>query len=221
MFVCGVVKQKKEYEFVISDWSSDVCVSDLGSIQRNRKMAKLYTRATSSEEQARLRMPRKTAVSMRFFFSSRRRHTRCALVTGVQTCALPISLSQNGALEPKRLPVIFWGCATGGVAAVMLLVGGENGLEGLKTITILAAVPFVFVMVGMCVALVKDLSNDPLIVRRQYAVDAVTQAVITGVTEHGDDFEISVQEAEVTTDPAEVDVKKRSEEHTSELQSLM
>src|SRR3546814_7300167 len=25
-----------------------------------------------------------------FFFSSRRRHTRCALVTGVQTCALPI-----------------------------------------------------------------------------------------------------------------------------------
>src|SRR3546814_2118607 len=29
---------------------------------------------------------------MCFFFSSRRRHTRCALVTGVQTCALPISL---------------------------------------------------------------------------------------------------------------------------------
>src|SRR3546814_1226807 len=26
-----------------------------------------------------------------FFFASRRRHTRCALVTGVQTCALPIS----------------------------------------------------------------------------------------------------------------------------------
>src|SRR3546814_8876078 len=32
-----------------------------------------------------------TSVSMfLFFFSSRRRHTRCALVTGVQTCALPI-----------------------------------------------------------------------------------------------------------------------------------
>src|SRR3546814_17882655 len=28
------------------------------------------------------------------FFSSRRRHTRCALVTGVQTCALPISMEQ-------------------------------------------------------------------------------------------------------------------------------
>src|SRR3546814_3873985 len=31
-----------------------------------------------------------------FFFSSRRRHTRCALVTGVQTCALPIWLLALG-----------------------------------------------------------------------------------------------------------------------------
>src|SRR3546814_5753327 len=35
-----------------------------------------------------------------FFFSSRRRHTRCALVTGVQTCALPIS-----ALPRRSFPV--------------------------------------------------------------------------------------------------------------------
>src|SRR3546814_5140377 len=32
------------------------------------------------------------AVFCFFFFSSRRRHTRCALVTGVQTCALPICI---------------------------------------------------------------------------------------------------------------------------------
>src|SRR3546814_8304475 len=31
-----------------------------------------------------------------FFFSSRRRHTRCALVTGVQTCALPILCADSG-----------------------------------------------------------------------------------------------------------------------------
>src|SRR3546814_6625053 len=31
-----------------------------------------------------------SVVGVIFFFSSRRRHTRCALVTGVQTCALPI-----------------------------------------------------------------------------------------------------------------------------------
>src|SRR3546814_15411408 len=33
---------------------------------------------------------------MLFFFSSRRRHTRCALVTGVQTCALPIWPGSHG-----------------------------------------------------------------------------------------------------------------------------
>src|SRR3546814_4690292 len=33
--------------------------------------------------------------SIYLFFSSRRRHTRCALVTGVQTCALPISLTRE------------------------------------------------------------------------------------------------------------------------------
>src|SRR3546814_80049 len=37
-----------------------------------------------------LNMYRYTYVESYFFFSSRRRHTRCALVTGVQTCALPI-----------------------------------------------------------------------------------------------------------------------------------
>src|SRR3546814_7087292 len=34
-----------------------------------------------------------------FFFSSRRRHTRCALVTGVQTCALPICLDGEKVLD--------------------------------------------------------------------------------------------------------------------------
>src|SRR6059058_6427194 len=35
-----------------------------------------------------------------FFFSSRRRHTRCRYVTGVQTCALPISAPT----PPRRRP---------------------------------------------------------------------------------------------------------------------
>src|SRR3546814_4877241 len=38
-----------------------------------------------------------------FFFSSRRRHTRCALVTGVQTCALPIFLAV-GTADGKKPP---------------------------------------------------------------------------------------------------------------------
>src|SRR3546814_3767827 len=41
-----------------------------------------------------------------FVFSSRRRHTRCALVTGVQTCALPISL-RNGQGILRLLVALF------------------------------------------------------------------------------------------------------------------
>src|SRR3546814_8838657 len=61
-----------------------------------------------------------------FFFSSRRRHTRCALVTGVQTCALPIwvqsvndfivfgamaigSFASGGLLTAYGWDVILWG----------------------------------------------------------------------------------------------------------------
>jgi choline-glycine betaine transporter len=75
----------------------------------------------------------------------------------------------------------------------MLLVGGEDALTGLQTITIIAALPFVVVMVGMAVALVKDLRHDPMVVRTRYASEAVDSAVIDGVTKHGDDFIISVE----------------------------
>src|SRR3546814_4262119 len=50
---------------------------------------------------------------MFFFFSSRRRHTRCALVTGVQTCALPIWNRYLGAglngVEKKNGDKDIWG----------------------------------------------------------------------------------------------------------------
>src|SRR3546814_968941 len=44
-----------------------------------------------------------------FLFSSRRRHTRCALVTGVQTCALPISTALVRAVRsnPKDPPALY------------------------------------------------------------------------------------------------------------------
>src|SRR3546814_6159433 len=44
--------------------------------------------------------------ALRFFVSSRRRHTRCALVTGVQTCALPlvhqpVAITKRGSVEHR------------------------------------------------------------------------------------------------------------------------
>src|SRR3546814_3363124 len=57
-----------------------------------------------------------------FFFSSRRRHTRCALVTGVQTCALPIFglelLQQCADLDAVFVPVGGGGLLAGVAAAI-------------------------------------------------------------------------------------------------------
>jgi len=115
-------------------------------------------------------------------------------VSGADAASIVMgTLSEKGIQEPSRLNVVFWGVATGASAAVMLLVGGTDALSGLQTITIVAALPFVVVMVGIAVALVKDLRRDPLMVRRKYGEEAVAQAVIAGVTEHGDDFALSVE----------------------------
>ena len=115
-------------------------------------------------------------------------------VSGADAASIVMgSLSERGTIKPSRGTVIFWGIAMGAVAAVMLLVGGEDALTGLQTITIIAALPFVVVMLGLAIALVKDLRRDPLMVRRQYASEAVDSAVVSGVTQHGDDFMISVE----------------------------
>ena len=115
-------------------------------------------------------------------------------VSGADAASIVMgSLSERGTIEPSRGTVIFWGSATGAVAALMLLVGGDDALTGLQTLTILAALPFVLVMVGLAVALVKDLRNDPMMIRQRYAAEAVDDAVIAGVVEHGDDFVIAIE----------------------------
>ncbi|MFI9472095.1 BCCT family transporter [Streptomyces sp. NPDC052492] len=104
------------------------------------------------------------------------------------------TLSQKGSLEPSRWAVVFWGIVTGAVAAIMLLVGSGQGdaLTGLQNLTILAAAPFVVVMLFMCVALMRDLRRDPLIVRDRMGSEAVELAVIEGHKKYDGEFELRV-----------------------------
>src|SRR3546814_15869353 len=69
-----------------------------------------------------------------FFFSSRRRHTRCALVTGVQTCALPISphgrragAGAGGARRRRRRGRRAVGCRGRGGGGALLPDRGHAG----------------------------------------------------------------------------------------------
>ncbi len=115
-------------------------------------------------------------------------------VTGADSASIVMgALSENGAEEPTRKSVIFWGTATGAVAAVMLLAGGEDpaeALNGLKNITIVSSLPFVIVMLLLCVSIWKDLSQDPLVIQGRLANILLEDTVASGVDSHGGPFEI-------------------------------
>jgi choline-glycine betaine transporter len=122
-------------------------------------------------------------------------------VSGADAASIVMgTLSQRGTLEPDRLVVIFWGALTGAVAAIMLAVGASSGkegeestaLDGLQNLTILAAVPFTLVMIGMCFAFMRDLRRDPLILRGEKGDEVMEMAVIQGHQRYDGDFEISI-----------------------------
>ena len=103
-------------------------------------------------------------------------------VSGADSASLVMgTLSERGAEEPRRSTTIFWGVLTGAVAALLLAMGGDDpnheALEGIKQMAILAALPFVIVMIGMCVSLYMDLRRDPLIVSRQILTGQVDEHV--------------------------------------------
>ena len=106
------------------------------------------------------------------------------------------TMSSKGDPAPNKIIVIFWGLCMMGIAVVMLLTGGEDVLTGLQNLTILSALPFCIVLLVMMVAFIKDLRSDPMFIRRKYARTAVENAVLRGIEEHGDNFELSIEHAD-------------------------
>ncbi|WP_346235495.1 BCCT family transporter [Lysinibacillus telephonicus] len=66
-------------------------------------------------------------------------------------------LSEGGTLNPSNKIKMTWGIIQSAVAAVLLLDGGLNVLQ---TASILAALPFAFIMIIMCYSLQKGLKNE-------------------------------------------------------------
>ena len=98
-------------------------------------------------------------------------------VSGADAASIVMgTLSQRGSIAPSKRVVVFWGVLTGAVAAVMLLVGGSNALTGLQNLTIIAALPFLVIMIGLCASLAKDLRGDPLIKREERVAEAMEKA---------------------------------------------
>lgn len=108
-------------------------------------------------------------------------------------------LTTKGSQSPPKLIVVFWGLVMGGIAVVMLLLGGETALQGLQSLVIITAVPFAVVMLLIIVAWLRELRSDPLTLRQQYAEAAIDNAVVDGVDRFDDDFSLQV----VRTEPGE------------------
>ncbi|WP_281351081.1 BCCT family transporter [Microlunatus speluncae] len=123
------------------------------------------------------------------------------------------TLSESGSIEPSRWTVIFWGVLTGAVAAVMLIIGGKDALSGLQNVTIIAALPFAVVMVGLAISLTKDLQHDPLILRDNVSTEVIEKAVVTGLTKHGEDFEVVVEATSPDGTSERVGVKVSTDDH--------
>jgi Choline-glycine betaine transporter len=102
------------------------------------------------------------------------------------------SMSQSGRAVPSRPVTVIWGAALGLVAMSLLLAGGQNALSGLQSIMVTCALPFAIILVGVMVSWAIDLRNDPLMIRRRYALAAIRKGVTQGIDEHGDDFVFGV-----------------------------
>ena len=99
-------------------------------------------------------------------------------VSGADAASMVMgTLSQSGSVYPSRWAVAFWGLSTGAVAVLMLWAGGNDALNGLQTMTIIVAAPFVIVMIGMCVSLFLDVTRDPMIADLRKSAVAEDQVV--------------------------------------------
>src|SRR3546814_6848128 len=140
-----------------------------------------------------------------FFFSSRIRHTRCALVTGVQTCALPI-LGLHSVAAVRRASAV--------EDAEVVLAHRQALLGG-------AAVPGLR-LCAVCGYAGADLIEDAEVVlrRRVAPVGAAAVSLEGGGVVAGGEGLVGRRERRRAQQEALHEVE-RSEEQTSELQSLM
>jgi choline/carnitine/betaine transport len=117
-------------------------------------------------------------------------------VSGADAASIVMgTLAQRGSIEPARWVVVFWGVVMGAIAAIMLIIGSGEGdaLTGIQNITIIMAAPFALVMIVLCVALAKDLRDDPMMRRDRRSAQAVEQAVDYGTNQYGEHFVVSVK----------------------------
>ena len=72
------------------------------------------------------------------------------------------SMSQSGKTNAKPWLAAIFGLGTAAVGLMLLVSGGSDALNALQSVTIVAATPFLIILVALMVAIVKDVSNDTI-----------------------------------------------------------
>ena len=72
------------------------------------------------------------------------------------------SMTQSGKTEAKPWLAAMWGLATAFVGLTLLISGGSDALNSLQSVTIVAATPFLIILIVLMFAIVKDMSNDTI-----------------------------------------------------------
>ena len=105
-------------------------------------------------------------------------------------------LTQRGNPKPNPIVTVFWVVCMAGIAVVILLAGGRNALQGLQNLITITSLPFAVIIVLMCIALVRELRHDPISIRHFYEDEAVSNAIVRGVGDYGDNFALSIEPTE-------------------------
>lgn len=84
-------------------------------------------------------------------------------VTSADSAVLVLGMfSEHGNLNPSKRVKLIWGILEGALALVLML-GSDNALNMMQTISIVGAFPFVFIEVGAMFSVMKDFKRDPFI----------------------------------------------------------
>ncbi|ELL9330597.1 BCCT family transporter [Vibrio fluvialis] len=70
------------------------------------------------------------------------------------------SITAGGKVDAPIPQRIFWASVEGAIAAVMLWIGGKEALQALQSGVVATALPFSFVLLLMCVSLIKGLRTE-------------------------------------------------------------
>ncbi|MFT7456338.1 MAG: BCCT family betaine/carnitine transporter [Marinobacter maritimus] len=73
------------------------------------------------------------------------------------------SITSGGKIDAPIPQRIFWATVEGAIAAALLWIGGKEALQALQSGVVVTALPFTFVLLLMCVSLIKGLNSERLL----------------------------------------------------------